>query len=147
VQLLSGDVIYIPSIGAMAAVAGSVNTPAIFELKDQETLASLLNLAGGLTNVAAGQNVRVERIHKREIRKMDEFQLDSTGLAKLLQDGDLVTVRPISASFENAVTLRGNVAGLHAGRHAWKEGLRITDIIPNRAALLVQAKPGHGDKQ
>jgi protein involved in polysaccharide export with SLBB domain len=139
VQLLSGDVIYIPSIGAMAAVAGSVNTPAIFELKDQETLASVLNLAGGLTNVAAGQKVRVERIHKREIRKMDEFQLDSVGLARLLQDGDLVTVRPISAGFENAVTLRGNVAGLHAGRHAWKEGLRITDIIPNRAALLTDS--------
>ena len=139
VQLLSGDVIYIPSIGAMAAVAGSVNTPAIFELKDQETLASLLNLAGGLTNVAAGQKVRVERIHKREIRKMDEFQLDSVGLARLLQDGDLVTVRPISAGFENAVTLRGNVAGLHAGRHPWKEGLRITDIIPNRAALLTDS--------
>jgi protein involved in polysaccharide export with SLBB domain len=50
-----------------------------------------------------------------------------------------VTVRPISAGFENAVTLRGNVAGLHAGRHAWKEGLRITDIIPNRAALLTDS--------
>ena len=136
VQLLSGDVIYIPPVGAMAALAGSVNVPAIFELKDQETLAGLLNLAGGLTNVAAGQKVTVERIHQRRVRKMDEFLLDSLGLAKPLQDGDLVTVRPISAGFENAVTLRGNVAGLHAGRHPWKEGLRITDIIPNRAALL-----------
>ena len=139
VQLLSGDVIYIPSIGRMAAIAGSVNTPAIFELKDKETLSSLLNLAGGLTNVAAGQKVTVERIHERAVRKMDEFLLDSMGLAKQLQDGDLVTVRPISAGFENAVTLRGNVAGLHAGRHPWKEGLRITDIIPNRAALLTDS--------
>ncbi|CAN4272729.1 Polysaccharide export protein [Methylophilaceae bacterium] len=139
VQLLSGDVIYIPPVGAMAAVSGSVNVPAIFELKDQETLAGLLNLAGGLTNVAAGQKVTVERIHKRSVRKMDEFLLDSLGLAKTLQDGDLVTVRPISAGFENAVTLRGNVAGLYAGRHPWKEGLRITDIIPNRAALLTDS--------
>lgn len=139
VQLLSGDVIYIPPVGAMAAVSGSVNVPAIFELKDQETLAGLLNLAGGLTNVAAGQKVTVERIHQRSVRKMDEFLLDSLGMAKPLQDGDLVTVRPISAGFENAVTLRGNVAGLHAGRHPWKDGLRITDIIPNRAALLTDS--------
>ena len=139
VQLLSGDVIYIPTIGAMAAVAGSVNTPAIFELKDNDTLASLLNLAGGLTNVAAGQKVKVERIYDHDVRKMDEFQLDSVGLAKPLQDGDLVTVRSISASFDNAVTLRGNIAGLHAGRHPWREGLRITDIIPNKAALLTDS--------
>jgi protein involved in polysaccharide export with SLBB domain len=139
VQLLSGDVIYIPTIGAMAAVAGSVNTPAIFELKDNETLTGLLSLAGGLTNVAAGQKVTVERIHEREIRKVAEFNLDKDGLAKPLQDGDLVTVRAISAGFENAVTLRGNVAGLHAGRHPWKEGLRVTDIIPNKAALITDS--------
>jgi len=51
----------------------------------------------------------------------------------------LVTVRSISAGFDNAVTLRGNVAGLYAGRHPWKEGLRITDIIPNKAALLTDS--------
>ena len=139
VQLLSGDVIYIPTVGALVAVAGSVNTPAIYELKGNEALSDLLKLSGGLTNVAAGQKVTVERIHARETRKMDEFQLDSLGLAKLLQDGDLVTVRPISAEFENAVTLRGNVAGLIAGRHPWKEGLRVTDIIPNKAALLTDS--------
>ena len=136
VQLLPGDVIYIPTIGAMAAITGSVNTPAIFELKGKETLSDLLELAGGLTNVAAGQKVAVERIHEREMRKVDEFQLDKNGLAKALHDGDLVTVHPISARFDNAVTLRGNVAGLHAGRHPWKEGLRISDVIPDKNALI-----------
>ena len=138
-QLLSGDVIYIPTIGAMVGMAGSVNTPAIFELKGNETLADLISLSGGLTNVAAGKKVSVERIYAREIRKMAEFQLDNDGLAKLMQDGDLVTVRTISAEFDNAVTLRGNVAGLHAGRHPWKEGLRISDIIPNKAALITDS--------
>ena len=33
VQLLPGDVIYIPPVGPQVAVAGSVNTPAIYELK------------------------------------------------------------------------------------------------------------------
>ena len=137
VQLLSGDVIYIPSIGPMAAITGSVNTPAIFELKDKETLSGLLNLAGGLTNVAAGQKVRVERIHEREIRKVAEFNLDKDGLLKPLQDGDLVTVSPISGRFDNAVTLRGNISS--PGRYPWKEGLRISDVIPDKEALITDA--------
>jgi polysaccharide export outer membrane protein len=138
-QLLSGDVIYIPAIGAMAAISGSVNTPAIFELKGDDSLAELINLAGGLTNVASGKKVTVERIHDRQVRKVDEFQLDKTGLAKLMHDGDLVKVLAISAEFDNAITLRGNVAGSQAGRKPWKTGLRITDIIPNRAALITDS--------
>jgi polysaccharide biosynthesis/export protein len=134
VQLLSGDVIYIPNIGAMAAVAGSVNTSAIFELKGQENLADLLKLAGGLTNVAAGQKVSVERIHARETRKVDEFELGKDGLAKLIQDGDLVTVYSISSRFDNAVTLRGNIA--IPGRHPWKQGMRVSDVIPDKGTLL-----------
>jgi len=137
VQLLPGDVIYIPTIGAMAAIAGSVNTPAIFELKSKETLSGLLELAGGLTNVAAGQKVAIERIHEREMRKVDEFQLDKDGLAKALHDGDLVTVYSISARFDNAVTLRGNIAT--PGRHPWKEGLRISDVIPDKGTLITDS--------
>ncbi|MDE2118208.1 MAG: SLBB domain-containing protein, partial [Betaproteobacteria bacterium] len=137
VQLLPGDVIYIPTIGAMTAIAGSVNTPAIFELKGGETLADLLELAGGLTNVAAGQKVAVERIHEREMRKVDEFQLDKDGLDKALHDGDLVTVYSISARFDNAITLRGNIA--IPGRHPWKEGLRISDVIPDKATLITDS--------
>jgi protein involved in polysaccharide export with SLBB domain len=138
-QLLSGDVIYIPAIGAMAAISGSVNTPAIFELKGDDSLAELINLAGGLTNVASGKKVTVERIHDRQVRKVDEFQLDKTGLAKLMHDGDLVKVLAISAEFDNAITLRGNIAGSQAGRKPWKAGLRIKDIIPNRADLITDS--------
>ena len=134
VQLLPGDVIYIPTIGPMAAISGSVNTPAIFELKNEETLAGLLNLAGGLTNVAAGQKVTVERIHERQIRKVAEFNLDKDGLVKPLQDGDLVTVFAISRRFENAVTLRGNVASPR--RYPWTEGMRVGDVIPDKDALV-----------
>lgn len=139
VQLVSGDVIYIPNVGPMAAVAGSVNTPAIYELRGDESLSDLLKLSGGLTNVAAGKKVTLERIRDRGIRAMDAFQLDTQGLAEPIHDGDLVTVRSISPEFENAVTLRGQIAGLYAGRHPWREGLRITDIIPNNAALLTDS--------
>lgn len=135
VALLSGDVVYIPPIGHLAAISGSVKTPAIYELKNGDTsLASLLELAGGFTTTAAGQKVLLERIADRTVRKVEEFQLDDQGLAHLVRDGDLVQVFAIDAHFDNAVTLRGSVAS--PGRYPWKEGMRVSDLIPSMDALI-----------
>lgn len=134
VKLLPGDVIYIPPVGAMVAISGSVNTQAIFELRGSEDLSALLELAGGLTNVAAGQKVSVERIHDHETRKVDEFQLDKDGLSRSIHDGDVVTVFSISPRFDNAVKLQGNVAA--PMRYIWKEGMRITDILKDKNSVL-----------
>lgn len=135
VSLLPGDVIYILPIGRLAAISGSVNTPAIYELKDKVTLEELIGYAGGMTTTAAGQKVTVERIVERKVRKVDEFPLDKTGLGRSLQDGDLIRVLPLLPRFDNAITLRGNVAA--QARHPWREGIRIRDIIPDKDALIV----------
>lgn len=135
VALLSGDVIYIPPIGQLVAISGSVNRPAIFETRGKTTLENLIALAGGLTTTAAGQKVSVERIFERKVRKVDEFALDQSGLARELSDGDLIRVFTLSAKFDNAVTLRGNVAA--PARYPWREGLRIKDVIPDKDALIV----------
>ena len=135
VPLLSGDVIYMPAAGQRVAIAGSVNTPAIYELKGETTLGALIELAGGFTTTAASQKAVVERIVDRKARIVDEFTLDNAGFAKVLQDGDLIKLSSLSPKFENAVTLRGTVAS--PGRYPWREGLRIRDIIPDREALIV----------
>ena len=143
VHLLPGDVIYIPPVGQLVAISGSVNNPAIYELKDDKTtLSGLLGLAGGLTTVAKGDKVRVERIDDRKMRQVEEFPLDSTGLDRVLKDGDLVEVMSIDGQFENAVTLRGNVA--NPGRYPWKKDMRVKDLIPNVDSLIV---PGYWQKQ
>lgn len=137
IALQPGDVIYIPPIGHLAAISGSVNNPAIYELKDDKTLLSeLIELAGGFTPTASGQKVKVERIEERKVRKVEEFQLDKGGLAHAIRDGDLVQVLPIEARFENAVTLRGNVA--MPGRFPWKEGMRVKDLVPDMESLIPQ---------
>ena len=137
VSLLTGDVIYIPPVGQLVAVAGSVNNPAIYELKDDKTtLADLLDMAGGMTNIADGGKVGVERIADHKMRKVEEFSLDKSGLAHLLKDGDLVQVDPIQGRFDNAVTLRGNVAG--PGRYPWRAGMRVSDLIPSKDFLIVR---------
>lgn len=136
VALLPGDVIYIPPVGQLAAIAGSINNPAIYELKDDKTtLAELIELAGGLTTTANGDKVSVERIDEHKMRRVEEFALDAEGLRRALKDGDVVQVQTISGQFDNAVTLRGNVA--NPGRYPWREGMRVKDLIPDMDALIV----------
>ncbi len=47
-QLLPGDVIFIPPIGRTVAIDGAVRRPAIYELKSEQTIAQLIDIAGGL---------------------------------------------------------------------------------------------------
>ncbi len=132
--LLPGDVIYIPPVGSLVAISGSVNVPAIFELKKDGTLADLIAWAGGLASTASGQKATVERIDDHKARKVGEFKLDAAGMQANLRNGDLVTIYAITPRFENAVTLRGNVA--QPGRFPWREGMRVKDLIPKVDALI-----------
>jgi len=134
VPLLPGDVIYFPPMGPLAAVAGSVNNAAIFELKGPTNVSKLLDLAGGLTTTAQARRATLERIDERKTRTVDQIALDYDGLKRSIRDGDLVSILAISPRFENAVTLRGNVA--EALRYPWREGLRIRDLIPEKEALI-----------
>src|ERR1017187_1963387 len=52
VRLLPGDVLHIPHVGPLVAMAGSVNSPAIYEARENSTLDDLIEIAGGLSTVA-----------------------------------------------------------------------------------------------
>ncbi|MBZ5664863.1 MAG: SLBB domain-containing protein [Acidobacteriia bacterium] len=135
-RLLPGDVIYIPPAGPSIALAGSVNVPAIYELREGMNLGGAIEMAGGLATTADGQKAIVERIEDHNVRRVEEFPLDGEGFERALQDGDVVRIFSLSPRFENAVTLRGNVA--HPGHVAWHSGLRLRDVIPNQDALVTR---------
>jgi protein involved in polysaccharide export with SLBB domain len=136
VRLQPGDVIYIPHVGPLVAISGSVNTPAIYEMKDDSTLKDLIDDAGDLSNVADTSKVMVDRFVKHQARKTLEFPYDEQSRALPLQDGDIVRVFSIVPRFEDTVTLRGNVA--NPGRYPWKVGMRVRDLIPDAQALLTR---------
>jgi len=135
-QLLPGDVIYVAPVGRLVALAGSVNAPGVFELKDHETLSDVLSYAGGLTTTAGGQRAYVDRIEDHYVRRTAEFSLTEDGLKGELHDGDIIRFLHISPKFDNAVTLRGNIAV--PGRYPWHDGMRVKDLIPSRAFLITE---------
>src|SRR6202167_4092706 len=134
VRLLPGDILYIPHVGPLVAVSGSVNSPAIYEVKDSSTLGDLIEIAGDLSNVADTRKITIDRFVDHQARQTLEFPYDDQSRAQPLKDGDIVHVFSIVPRFENTVTLRGNVA--NPGRYPWKPGMRVRDLIPDAQALL-----------
>jgi protein involved in polysaccharide export with SLBB domain len=136
VRLLPGDVLYIPPVGPLVGISGSVNSPAIYEIKDNSNLNDLIEIAGGLSTVADSSKITVDRLVDHQARKTLEFPYDEQSRALPLKDGDIVRVFSIVSRFEDTVTLRGNVA--NPGRYPWKPGMRVRDLVPDAQALLTR---------
>ena len=136
VPLQSGDVIFIPPAGPKAAITGAVRQPAIYELRQGETLGQLLHDAGGTSTTAAKNYISIDRIVKHQDRKAIQVPFNRAGLSTPLRSGDLVRVHSIAPLFQDTVTLRGNTA--NPGRYAWHPGMRLSDLIPNRASLVTR---------
>jgi protein involved in polysaccharide export with SLBB domain len=136
VRLQAGDVLYIPHVGPLVAIAGSVNMPAIYEVKDNSSLKDLIETAGDLSTVADTDKITIDRFVDHQARKTLEFPYDDRSRALSLSDGDIVRVFSVVPRFEDTVTLRGNVA--NPGRYSWKPGMRVRDLVPNAQALLTR---------
>lgn len=134
VKLLAGDVIFIPPAGPQAALTGSIRNPAIYELRNNESLADLISDAGGVPATASQTRVSIERIQDHRERHAMEVAYDQSGLSTLVADGDLVRVFPIAPTYTQTVTLRGSVA--NPGRFAWHPGMRLSELIPDKESLV-----------
>jgi protein involved in polysaccharide export with SLBB domain len=134
VKLLPGDVIFIPPAGPSVAVTGSVRNPAIYELREGETIGDAVANAGGPSTLASNARVSVQRIADHRDQQAMEVAMDATGLATPLAGGDILRVISVVPRFQKTVTLRGNTA--NPGHFAWRDGMRLSDLIPDRDALL-----------
>jgi protein involved in polysaccharide export with SLBB domain len=135
-KLQSGDVLFIPPVGAQVAVTGSVRSPRIYELKSGETINDLLNDAGGMSAIAAQTRISIGRVQEhRDLHNLD-VAFDSSGLATPLADGDIVHVYSILPRFQETVTLRGNIA--NPGKFTWHAGMHVSDLIPDKDSLLTR---------
>ena len=110
VRLQPGDILYIPHVGPLVAISGSVNSPAIYEIKDRSTLNDLIETAGDMSTVADTSKIIIDRFVDHQGRQTLEFPYDEQSRTQPLKDGDIVHVFSIVPRFENTVTLRGNVA-------------------------------------
>jgi protein involved in polysaccharide export with SLBB domain len=136
VQLQSGDVLFIPYTGPQVAVVGAVRDQAIYEIREGESLQSLLQLAGGVTSTGNEEKITISRIDGTQGSTTLNVALKTIPKPLDLHDSDVVQVGNVLAGMRNTVTIRGNLAT--PGRFRWTPGMKLSDIIPEREALLTQ---------
>lgn len=134
IRLLPEDVLYIPPSGPQVAISGSVRTPGIFELRDGETIADLIEAAGKTTAMSSAARISLERTGQDQLREAMEFKFAAQDLATRLTDGDILRIYPILPAYQKTVTLRGNVA--NPGRFSLRPGMHLSDLIPDRDSLV-----------
>jgi protein involved in polysaccharide export with SLBB domain len=141
--LQPGDVIMIPPAGPRMALVGATDHGAIYELKAGAKVKDVLALGGGLSALASQQKALLERIGgpaqqvqytSQSNRQVQNLVLNTQGLDVDLKDGDVLVLLPISPAFANAITLQGTVA--QPLRHPWTANMRVSDLIPDRDALI-----------
>ena len=134
-RLQPGDVIHVPIITSMAAVAGNVRRSALYELKDATKLEDLIKTAGGITPAAWTNKIQVERFSNNQYRVILDLDSAQGKLPEfLIQDGDIVKVFPVLNKDKNTIYLSGNV--LRPGKYEFKEGMRVCDLITDFRSLL-----------
>lgn len=142
-RLQSGDTILVPPVGPQVTVEGMVRRPAIYELKDEKDLASVLELAGGLLPTATLRHIEVQRLVEHEKQTMlsldipdsdNEAEVTAKLKAFTIQAGDRIRVFPIAQGNQDTIYLEGHV--VRPGRYAYHAGMRVTDVISSFKDLL-----------
>lgn len=142
-RLQAGDTLLVPPVGPQVAIFGAVKRPAIYELKNENDLAAVLDNAGGLTVAASLAHITIERVvpnQKREEIAVDAGP-DSDPKAMLprlrateVKDGDRIHVSTVLPYSEEVIYLQGHVA--RPGKFAFRDGMHINDILHSYQDLL-----------
>ena len=107
VRLADNDVISVGAYDCLVNITGKVKRPMFYEMKKNESVATLLKYAGGFTGDAYKKSVRLVRKTGREysVYNIDEFDMGAFQLA----DADSVSVDSILPRFSNMVEIKGAV--------------------------------------
>lgn len=136
ITLEQGDVVFVPVHGTRATIKGEVIRPAIYELKPGETLADLVEAAGGFKPTAVLNRIAISRIVPPNQRRPDDPSrvvvdvplLDDHKAAPFqIEPGDVVTVHALSEGRRAFVELRGNV--FKPGTYGWTPDLTLSELI------------------
>lgn len=107
VRLASGDMIIVGPYDCLVNITGKVKRPMYYEMRNNESVSTLLKYAGGFTGDAYRQHVRLVRPFGGEFKiySIGEFEQGSFQLC----DGDSLNVDSALNRFTNMVEIKGAV--------------------------------------
>lgn len=107
VRLTSGDVIIVEPYECLVNITGKVKRPMYYEMKQKESVGTLIKYAGGFAGDAYQSNIHLVRKAGGEMSvfSIDDFERNSFQLA----DGDSVAVDSTLQRYRNMVEVKGAV--------------------------------------
>lgn len=106
-RLQEGDVIIVPPYEILVDVQGNVKRPMFYEMKNGETVQTLIEYAGNFTGDAYTKNVRMTRQNGKEYQIYTIDNMDYSVFK--LMDGDVVSIGAMLERFENKLEIKGAV--------------------------------------
>jgi protein involved in polysaccharide export with SLBB domain len=83
------DVIHIGAVGPQVGLIGSVNKPAVYELKAGETVQDVLRMAGGFNAVGDRTRLAIERLDERDEVRITQLSYPDAA-RQALRNGDVL---------------------------------------------------------
>ena len=107
VRLADNDVIQVGPYECIVEISGRVKRPMAYEMRKDESLATLLEYSGGYTGDAYKKSIRLQRKNgkMKSVFNVEEFDLSNFKV----EDGDFATVDGIYDRYENMVEIKGAV--------------------------------------
>jgi protein involved in polysaccharide export with SLBB domain len=138
-MLQSGDVLFIPVIRKTARIQGALRRPALFEIKDGETLKDLIQYAAGTQSKANLSSAELNRVNNnrgvREILKLDASIKENLSLE--IKDGDMFFVPSVTALNQANVTLSGQFK--YPGKYSVKNGEKLSSLLERAGGFTENA--------
>ena len=107
VRLQEGDVIIVPTYDMLVNVQGNVKRPMFYEMKNGETVKTLIEYAGNFTSDAYTKNLRITRQNGKEYQVYTIDDIDYSVFK--LMDGDVLNISAMLDRFENKLEIKGAV--------------------------------------
>lgn len=129
INLQDNDIVQVGIYNRLVGITGNVKRPMFYEMREGESLAKLIEYAGGFTGDANKKTVRLVRQNgeRYQVYNVDESELSHFSL----EDGDVVTVDGMINRFENMVEIKGAV---------FRPGLfRLDDNLNSVRSLIIAA--------
>jgi len=103
--LQSNDILYVPFIGDLVEIKGSVKQVGVFEMKNKETFPDLLEYAGGYLNDALEDEIQLVRKNKEGsfVKEYSGKELSSL----TFEDGDKVIISTQTSDKKDYVEING----------------------------------------
>jgi protein involved in polysaccharide export with SLBB domain len=142
IKLQPSDVVMIPAVGPTASADGEVQRPAIYELKGATSVASLIDMAGGMTPEADSGSASLVHVNVQRQRVVIAVAPDApTARSQLVGNGDALRVARLKPTIDSGILLQGYL--YRPGSYAWREGLKLTDVIGSIDELKPNADQGY----